>query len=57
MLDLISVLFLILAYVALIVFVIPATRNPEHMKSNASAGSGRLPDAAMRKRILASAGI
>ncbi len=37
--------------------VIPATRTPEHMKSNASAGSGHLPNAAMRKRILASAGI
>jgi diketogulonate reductase-like aldo/keto reductase len=37
--------------------VIPATRNPEHMKSNAMAGSGLLPDAAMRKRILAAAGL
>ena len=37
--------------------VIPATRNPEHMKSNAKAGSGPLPDAAMRKHILAAAGL
>ena len=37
--------------------VIPATRNPEHMKSNAMAGSGLLPDAPMRKRILAAAGL
>ena len=37
--------------------VIPATGNPAHMLSNARAGSGVLPDAEMRKRILAAAGI
>ena len=37
--------------------VIPATRNPEHMKSNAMVGSGQLPDAAMRRQILVAAGL
>ena len=37
--------------------VIPATRNPAHMNSNADAGSGPLPDLALRKRILAIAGL
>lgn len=32
--------------------VIPATRRPEHMKDNLRAGSGRLPDAAERRRML-----
>jgi len=32
---------------------IPATANPEHMADNARAGFGRLPDEAMRKRIVA----
>jgi aryl-alcohol dehydrogenase-like predicted oxidoreductase len=32
--------------------VIPGTRRVEHMKDNVQAGSGRLPDAALRKRML-----
>ncbi len=32
--------------------VIPGTSRPEHMADNAKAGSGPLPDAAMRKRIV-----
>jgi diketogulonate reductase-like aldo/keto reductase len=32
---------------------IPATRQPAHMVENMSAGAGRLPDAAMRRRMLA----
>ena len=32
--------------------VIPGTRRVEHMKENVQAGSGRLPDAALRKRML-----
>ncbi len=31
---------------------IPATRNPEHMADNMSAGRGRLPDDKMRKRMV-----
>jgi diketogulonate reductase-like aldo/keto reductase len=37
--------------------VIPATRQPEHMASNARAGSGRLPNAELRRRILTAAGV
>jgi diketogulonate reductase-like aldo/keto reductase len=33
--------------------VIPATRNPKHVLDNMSAGVGRLPDEAMRQRMLA----
>ncbi len=32
--------------------VIPATRNPKHLVDNMAAGQGRLPDAAMRKKML-----
>jgi diketogulonate reductase-like aldo/keto reductase len=32
--------------------VIPATRRREHMEDNAGAGAGKLPDAAMRRRML-----
>ena len=32
--------------------VIPATRNPAHMADNLGAGSGPLPDEAMRRRML-----
>lgn len=32
--------------------VIPGTRRVEHLNDNVLAGSGRLPDAAMRKRML-----
>lgn len=32
---------------------IPATTNPAHMVQNMAAGRGRLPDAAMRRRMLA----
>jgi aryl-alcohol dehydrogenase-like predicted oxidoreductase len=32
--------------------VIPATRNPKHLVDNMGAGHGRLPDAAMRKKML-----
>jgi diketogulonate reductase-like aldo/keto reductase len=32
--------------------VIPATNNPNHLRDNAAAGVGRLPDAKMRQRML-----
>ena len=32
--------------------VIPGTRRVEHMKDNVQAGSGRMPDGALRKRML-----
>ena len=32
--------------------VIPGTANPEHMRDNLAAGRGRLPDAAMRRRMV-----
>jgi diketogulonate reductase-like aldo/keto reductase len=32
---------------------IPGTGNPEHMTDNARAGTGPMPDAAMRNRIAA----
>jgi aryl-alcohol dehydrogenase-like predicted oxidoreductase len=32
--------------------VIPGTRRVEHVKDNVQAGMGRLPDAAMRKRMM-----
>jgi diketogulonate reductase-like aldo/keto reductase len=32
---------------------IPATSNPGHMKENMGAGTGRMPDAAMRERMVA----
>ena len=32
--------------------VIPATNNPDHLRDNAAAGVGRLPDANMRKRMV-----
>jgi diketogulonate reductase-like aldo/keto reductase len=35
---------------------IPATSNPEHMKDDMKAGFGRLPDEAMRAKILAAIG-
>lgn len=37
--------------------VIPGTASPGHMAANAAAGSGPLPDAALRRRILAAAGL
>lgn len=37
--------------------VIPGTASPGHMAANAAAGAGPLPDAALRKRILAAAGL
>ena len=33
--------------------VIPGTGNPAHMADNCRAGSGMLPDVALRKRIIA----
>ena len=36
--------------------VIPGTSRPEHMRDNAQAGSGKLPDAAMLKRMIAEVG-
>lgn len=33
--------------------VIPGTSRPEHMRENAAAGAGPLPDAAMRRRMVA----
>ena len=33
--------------------VIPATRNPKHLIDNMGAGHGRLPDEAMRKKMVA----
>jgi aryl-alcohol dehydrogenase-like predicted oxidoreductase len=35
---------------------IPATSKPEHLRQNMSAGSGPMPDAAMRKRIAEAVG-
>jgi len=35
---------------------IPATSNPEHLRQNMHAGTGVLPDAAMRKKIVEAAG-
>jgi aryl-alcohol dehydrogenase-like predicted oxidoreductase len=32
--------------------VIPGTANPEHMRDNLAAGRGRLPDTAMRQRMV-----
>jgi diketogulonate reductase-like aldo/keto reductase len=32
--------------------VIPATNNPRHLEDNIAAGSGRLPDAEMRQRMV-----
>ncbi len=32
--------------------VIPGTSKPEHMRDNAKAGTGRMPDAAQRRRIV-----
>ncbi|WP_088346527.1 MULTISPECIES: aldo/keto reductase [Rhodomicrobium] len=37
--------------------LIPATSKPEHMAMNARAGAGPLPDAEMRRQILAAAGV
>jgi diketogulonate reductase-like aldo/keto reductase len=31
---------------------IPATSKPDHMSENIGAGHGRLPDAAMRQRMI-----
>jgi hypothetical protein len=31
--------------------VIPATSRPQHLADNMKAGTGRLPDAAMRERM------
>ena len=36
---------------AAVTCVIPATAKPDHMRDNAAAGIGRLPDAAQRKRM------
>jgi aryl-alcohol dehydrogenase-like predicted oxidoreductase len=33
---------------------IPGTSKPEHMRENAHAGIGPLPDAALRQRMIAS---
>jgi aryl-alcohol dehydrogenase-like predicted oxidoreductase len=33
--------------------VIPGTDKPEYMRDNLAAGRGRMPDEAMRKRIVA----
>ena len=35
---------------------IPATRNPEHLRDNLEAGSGRLPDESLREAIAAAIG-
>ncbi|HVT39404.1 MAG TPA: aldo/keto reductase [Gemmatimonadaceae bacterium] len=37
--------------------VIPATANPQHMRDNAAAGSGPLPDAEQRARLLRFLGV
>jgi len=42
----------ILAHPAVTV-VIPATRDPKHLVDNMAAGSGRLPDEAMRRKMVA----
>jgi aryl-alcohol dehydrogenase-like predicted oxidoreductase len=31
---------------------IPATSNPDHMSENMAAARGRLPDSAMRRRMI-----
>ena len=36
---------------------IPGTRNPRHMRDNAAAGIGRLPDAAERAALLRALGV
>ena len=36
--------------------VIPATSRPEHLEDNMQAGTGPLPDAALRDRIAALVG-
>jgi aryl-alcohol dehydrogenase-like predicted oxidoreductase len=36
--------------------VIPGTDKPEYMLDNLDAGRGRLPDAAMRQKIMAAIG-
>jgi diketogulonate reductase-like aldo/keto reductase len=36
---------------------IPGTSRPEHMRENALAGCGRLPDAALRARMVAALGV
>jgi hypothetical protein len=33
--------------------VIPGTARPDHARDNVAAGLGRLPDAAMRRRMIA----
>jgi aryl-alcohol dehydrogenase-like predicted oxidoreductase len=33
--------------------VIPGTSRPDHMRENAEAGTGVLPDAALRRRMIA----
>jgi diketogulonate reductase-like aldo/keto reductase len=38
---------------AAVTCVIPATAKPDHMRDNAAAGMGRLPDEAQRKRMAA----
>lgn len=35
---------------------IPGTGNPAHMRANAHAGTGAMPDAAMRRRMIAAGG-
>ncbi len=46
----------VLAHAA-VTCAIPGTRDPKHMASNARAGSGKLPDADMLRRIVAAAGL
>jgi aryl-alcohol dehydrogenase-like predicted oxidoreductase len=33
--------------------VIPGTARPDHMRDNVAAGFGRMPDAALRRRMAA----
>jgi aryl-alcohol dehydrogenase-like predicted oxidoreductase len=36
---------------AAVTCAIPATTNPDHLDENMGAGLGRMPDAAMRRRM------
>jgi aryl-alcohol dehydrogenase-like predicted oxidoreductase len=36
---------------------IPGTGSPKHMRDNAQAGSGPLPDQSLRTRMIASLGL